>query len=380
MIIYPSSTPRKISLVAINISGLMHETKRETLQRYPETLLGDRKKSSKYFCPLRKEYFFERHRESFSSILYFYQSGRLYCPHETTLHLFLGECEFFQIPLWAIDILKNKEGGFLEDNLIDFLKPKKRDALTLRERMWYFFEDPTSTRSARYFSYFAIFLLICSIVINCLITVKELRPRLEASHHHDGWEITDILINIYFLVEFLLRFLVSLDKVMFFKSKLVWIDLVALISFIPLLNKHYSNKPVILFFTPFQLFRIVRIFRLTKLFPQFNVTEIIIRDCLGYIKVYSLWMSFIATIAAAVMYTLEKEEHATKFRSLPASLYWSIQTLVTLGYGDIIPRTKSGKLFASIFILGFVPTLCLPTLAILKRFARFYEFAKRTSE
>merc|ERR1712183_952529 len=78
--------------LCINISGLRFETKKKTLGRFPDTLLGNHMKLSTYFCSPRNEYFFQRHRASFPSILFFYQSGgKLYRPQDVSLKLFLDE-------------------------------------------------------------------------------------------------------------------------------------------------------------------------------------------------------------------------------------------------------------------------------------------------
>jgi len=44
-----------------------------TLSRFPDTLLGDARKRDRYYDRLRNEYFFDRDRTSFDSILYYYQ-------------------------------------------------------------------------------------------------------------------------------------------------------------------------------------------------------------------------------------------------------------------------------------------------------------------
>jgi len=65
--------------VIINVSGLRFETRMSTLDRFPQTLLGDARKRDKYYDRLRDEYFFDRDRTSFDSILYYYQVGSSLC-------------------------------------------------------------------------------------------------------------------------------------------------------------------------------------------------------------------------------------------------------------------------------------------------------------
>ena len=59
--------------IVINVSGMRVETRLRTLNRFPDTLLGDGTRRTRYYDPLRNEYFFDRNRLCFDSILYYYQ-------------------------------------------------------------------------------------------------------------------------------------------------------------------------------------------------------------------------------------------------------------------------------------------------------------------
>ena len=84
--------------VVINVSGLRFETRASTLQRYPHTLLGDKRRRAHFFDYMNNEYFFERHRSSFEAVLYFYQSGgRLTRPENISAEIFLEEIKFFDL-------------------------------------------------------------------------------------------------------------------------------------------------------------------------------------------------------------------------------------------------------------------------------------------
>lgn len=85
--------------IVINISGGRFETNLSTINRFPQTLLGDPKKRDKYFDYFRNEYYFERHRESFEWILYYYQSSGKFLSRPINVHpdVFLNEIIFFQL-------------------------------------------------------------------------------------------------------------------------------------------------------------------------------------------------------------------------------------------------------------------------------------------
>ena len=65
--------------VTINISGEIFETFLETLERYPTTVLGSKRKRLPFFCHRTSQYFFQRNRGCFDSILFFYQSKGELC-------------------------------------------------------------------------------------------------------------------------------------------------------------------------------------------------------------------------------------------------------------------------------------------------------------
>ena len=54
---------------------MIFETLRGTLSRYPSTLLGNETDRLKFYIAFKNCYFFDRHRECFQAILYYYQSG-----------------------------------------------------------------------------------------------------------------------------------------------------------------------------------------------------------------------------------------------------------------------------------------------------------------
>ena len=114
------SSKKNRSRVVINISGQIFETFDTTLARFPSSLLGDQNKRWRYYCCRTNQYFFDRNRLCFESILYFYQSnGTLNCPTGISIDLFEQECYFFQLPKTLIDAMKRREG--IQENNIQLL-------------------------------------------------------------------------------------------------------------------------------------------------------------------------------------------------------------------------------------------------------------------
>ncbi|KJH45475.1 K+ channel tetramerization domain protein [Dictyocaulus viviparus] len=96
----PQSEERASStdLITINVSGLRFQTYEKTLSRFPNSLLGCKMKREKFYVQDSDEYFFDRHRSAFESILYIYQSrGRVKRPESVPIDVFLREMRFFQM-------------------------------------------------------------------------------------------------------------------------------------------------------------------------------------------------------------------------------------------------------------------------------------------
>lgn len=70
-------------------------------------------------------------------------------------------------------------------------------------------------------------------------------------------------------------------------------------------------------------------------------------------------MIALVVVIGALMYMVEGP--ANGFHSIPTSMYWTVVTLTTVGYGDLSPKTPLGKLLASVvMILGYA-IIAVPT-------------------
>jgi voltage-gated potassium channel len=65
-------------------------------------------------------------------------------------------------------------------------------------------------------------------------------------------------------------------------------------------------------------------------------------------------------ISACLMYFAEHVEQPKEFSSIPKTLYWSVVTLTTTGYGDMTPKTPVGRLLTGIIMMIGVAIFALP--------------------
>ena len=80
-----------------------------------------------------------------------------------------------------------------------------------------------------------------------------------------------------------------------------------------------------------------------------------------YIPIIALICSFLIIFSASAIYFLENDAQPEVFSSITASIWWATVSLATVGYGDIVPITVWGKVFASIISLIGIGVVAIPT-------------------
>jgi voltage-gated potassium channel len=63
--------------------------------------------------------------------------------------------------------------------------------------------------------------------------------------------------------------------------------------------------------------------------------------------------------AATIARWLEGERQPEQFGSIPASLWWTVVTLTTTGYGDVVPQSALGRFIGGLVMLCGISVLAL---------------------
>ena len=97
----------------------------------------------------------------------------------------------------------------------------------------------------------------------------------------------------------------------------------------------------------FRVFKIARYLHALKLFKH------VMRDRKEQLVLSFIFILFVLIIISFVMFYAEHDAQPDNFSSIPATMWWGIATLTTVGYGDMIPVTAAGKVLGgAIAILG----------------------------
>ena len=381
--------------VVINVSGLRFETQLKTLNQFPDTLLGDAIRRSRYFDPLRNEYFFDRNRPSFDAILYYYQSGgRLRRPVNVPLDVFSEEIKFYELGDDIIEKYREDEG---------FIKEEERPLPDnqFQRKVWLLFEYPESSMAARCIAIFSVAIILLSIVIFCLETLPEFKHyqtnyTLSASNFsnassspsfepddipkfNEPFFIIETACIIWFTSELLVRFASCPNKLSFFKNIMNLIDITAIIPYFITLgtvvaDESKSNNQA-MSLAILRVIRLVRVFRIFKLSRHSKGLQILGQTLKASMRELGLLIFFLfigVILYSSAVYFAEQGSAKSQFHSIPEAFWWAVVTMTTVGYGDMRPIGVWGKLVGSMCAVTGVLTIALPVPVIVSNFNYFY--------
>lgn len=128
-------------------------------------------------------------------------------------------------------------------------------------------------------------------------------------------------------------------------------------------------------FIAFRMLRVVRIFHLFRInatYDSFNVIKAVLYEKRNQLA-SSIFIVLILMLAASLfMYGVEHEAQPDVFRNAFSGIWWSVSTLLTVGYGDIYPVTALGKAMAIVIAFLGVGSVAIPTGIISAGFVEQY--------
>ncbi len=251
----------------------------------------------------------------------------------------------------------------------------------LKRRIFLLLETKEHQRkSSRFFEYFLIFLIISNTLA---VSIESMEEIFESNK---VWLIGFNRFSVgVFTLEYILRVwsCTTLDKyhhplwgrLRYMFTPLAIIDLIAFLPFyLPFTQVDFRS---------IQLLRLTRFLQLLKLGRYSRAIKILTQ--VVYLRREELILTlnivvFLMIFSGSLIYFAEHEAQPDKFPHIPASMWWAVITLTTVGYGDVYPITPLGKLLGGILALLGIGIFALPAGIIASGFTEVIALNQRKNK
>lgn len=210
----------------------------------------------------------------------------------------------------------------------------------------------TNTPAGKLFDLILLIVILASIVLVMLESVKEIDQKF-----HDFLNIAEWIITILFSLEYIARVITVKKPIKYITS---FYGIIDLLSTIPkYLSLIFVGTHSLVALRALRLLRIFRILKLARFLGASKTISKALKASRAKIAVFLFAVIIISIILGTIMYMVEGDEAG--FTSIPRGVYWCIVTLTTVGYGDISPITPLGQFIASIVMIMGYGIIAVPT-------------------
>ncbi|MBU0507781.1 ion transporter [bacterium] len=238
--------------------------------------------------------------------------------------------------------------------------------------------------SSQYGRWFAGFISTL-ILLNILEVMLETVPGKSAL-----WEVWlarfEVFSVLVFTIEYLLRLWVCtlnpryerkiVGRIRYALVPITFVDLLAILPFYLPLAFPLDLRVLRLL----RLFRFLRLIKIARYSDALRLITKVIRGKREELLLVVFVCAVLLIFSSTLLYYVEHEAQPEEFSSIPASLWWGVVTVTTVGYGDIYPITIAGKIIASIFAVIGIALFALPAGVLAGGFAEEVKTKKNASE
>ncbi len=230
---------------------------------------------------------------------------------------------------------------------------------TLRQKVAAILDD----ENHQSLSHLVNFVIILTIILTVISIILESVPELEKNFSPTFYFIEYVSL-VVFGIEYICRVWSAPDSKNYmgqrpYKARLKYIitpmaiiDLLAIVP--PILS---------LFAIDLRFLRVIRLLRILKL-TRYNsamntLLKVIKKESRAFLSVFFIFI-VVLIIASSCIYLLEHKIQPEVFGTIPKSMWWSMVTLATVGYGDAVPITPLGRMFSGLIMLIGIGIVAMP--------------------
>ncbi|NXN72589.1 KCNG4 protein, partial [Himantopus himantopus] len=407
--------------IMINVGGIKYLLPWSTLDEFPLTRLSKLKCCSSYeeiiqlcddYDEDTHEFFFDRNPNAFGMIVSFLAAGKLMLLRDMCALSFQEELRY-----WGIEESNLENCCFrkLFQKLQELAEVRKEEELRrgkeatcvldektkfgqFMNRLRDMVENPQSGLPGKVFACLSILFVATTAISLCVSTMPDLRAeedRGECSQKCYYIFVIETICVAWFSLEFCLRFIQARNKCQFFKGPLNIIDFLAIspyyVSLIfseddsneeddrPSSNTYLEKVGLVL--RVLRALRILYVMRLARHSLGLQTLGLTVRRCTREFGLLLLFLCVAVTLFSPLVYLAENESgKVLEFTSIPASYWWAIISMTTVGYGDMVPRSVPGQMVALSSILSGILIMSFPATSIFHTFSHSYSELRKEHE
>ncbi|XP_074641424.1 potassium voltage-gated channel protein Shaw-like [Tubulanus polymorphus] len=430
-------------IIHLNIGGRSFTTCFSTLRTISNTRLSELRRDDQNYDLATNTFYFDRSAVYFEVILDSYRTGELHVPACACVERFELELKYWAIPMRFMpaccrrkfiendsfretvkDLQTELHVDFQdEENRMENLTPFKK----FLRRAWLTLEYPDYSPLAKIYAICVGIFAVLSVLIMAVYFHPAGRtdplPREADFGFHNAipymtppnvsliptypinpkkmmitttkplrWLFYfDVVINLVLSVDILMRLLLSPAKLQFMKSVLNWLDLLASSSYwiyIIIMNtvksltladdeaEYYYTVNFLVFIIVLRVFRILR---LSNIFKSLKIFMIVMKKNICELFTLLLFLVIGMIIFSLLIFQAELD-NMVSFPDIFSAFWWSIITMTTVGYGDMLPISKSGYVIGSVCAVTGILLCGLVIPIISNNFAVYYSYARACKE
>ncbi|MGB8953401.1 MAG: ion transporter [Candidatus Aminicenantales bacterium] len=223
------------------------------------------------------------------------------------------------------------------------------------------FNEGQSIQKKDWFGKFIIALIVLNIAAVILSTVERLEQQYSSCFFY--FEVFSVII---FTIEYFFRLWSCtvnvkyshpvIGRIKFAITPLAVIDFLAILPFYLPMFIPFDLR----FLRALRLFRILRLFKMGRYSIALKTVGNVFSAKRGELLITVFIIGILLILSSSLIYYAERDAQPESFSSIPASVWWSVVTLTTVGYGDVYPMTSTGKLFGAVISFLGIGLFALP--------------------
>jgi len=198
--------------------------------------------------------------------------------------------------------------------------------------------------------------LLVAIMLSVFTIMLETVSGIDLIFHRE-LRMLEWTFMVLFGLEYAMRIFVSKNPWRYIFS---FYGIIDLLSILPMFFSIFLSGSHI--FTSLRILRLLRVFRVLKLMDfmqESSRLKVALLASRAKVLVFLYTVMVLSVLIGTLMYYIEGPENG--FTSIPRSVFYTIVTLTTVGYGDMVPATPLGQFLSMVLMIVGYGIIAVPT-------------------